>query len=64
MGLCRIIKDGKKNGGPEKLIDLLIDSGKRKMFPWLGGAAVVGITTTMVVQKVYKYLSDKKLSQI
>ncbi len=57
---AELSKMAKANGGPEKLVDLLINSGKRKMFPWLGVAAAVGVATTVVVQKAYKYLSDKK----
>lgn len=30
------------------------------MFPWLGVAVSVGAVTAIVVQKVYKYLSEKK----
>lgn len=57
---AELSKRAKANGGPEKLVDLLIDSGKRKMFPWLGAAVAIGAATTVVVQKAYKYLSDKK----
>ena len=57
---AELSKMAKANGGPEKLVDLLINSGKRKMFPWLGVAAAVGVATTVVVQKAYKYLSDNK----
>ena len=57
---AELLKMAKANGGPEKLVDLLINSGKRKMFPWLGVAAAVGVATTVAVQKVFKYLSDKK----
>lgn len=57
---AELSKMAKANGGPEKLIDLFINSGKRKMFPWLGAAVAVGVATTVLVQKVYKYLYDKK----
>lgn len=57
---AELSKMAKANGGPEKLVDLLINSGKRKMFPWLGVVAGVGVATTVVVQKAYKYLLDKK----
>ena len=57
---AELSKMAKANGGPEKLVDLLINSGKRKMFPWLGAAVAVGVATTVLVQKAYKYLSDKK----
>ena len=57
---AELSKMAKANGGPEKLVNLLINSGKSKMFPWLGAAVAIGAATTVVVQKVYKYLSDKK----
>ncbi len=57
---AELSKMARVNGGPEKLVDLLINSGKRKMFPWLGVAAAVGVATTAFVQKAYKHLSDKK----
>lgn len=41
----------KANGGPEKLMDILTNSGKREMFPWLGVAVAVGAVTTIAVQK-------------
>lgn len=57
---AELSKMAKANGGPEKLVDLLINSGKRKVFPWLGAAVVVGVATTVLVQKAYRYLSNKK----
>ncbi|WP_300385781.1 hypothetical protein [Clostridium sp.] len=57
---AELSKMAKANGGPEKFLDLLINSGKRKMFPFIGVATVVGAATTVVFQKAYKYLSDKK----
>ena len=57
---AELSKMAKANGGPEKLIDVLINSGKKEIFPWLGVAAAVGAVTTIAVQKVYKYLSDRK----
>ncbi len=50
----------KANGGPEKLVSLLVNSGKRKMLPWLGVALAAGVLGTIVAQKVYKYFSAKK----
>lgn len=58
---AELSKMAKVNGGPEKLVDILIDSGKIKMFPWLGVAVAVGVVTTIAVQKAYKYLSKKKV---
>lgn len=53
-------KLAKKKGGPEKLVDFLITSGKAKMYPWLWIAGIVGVLGTLAVQKVYKYITGKK----
>lgn len=46
----------KLNGGPDKLVKKLINSGKLKMLPWVGVAFVGGI----VVDKGLDYLMEKK----
>lgn len=40
---AELSKMAKANGGPEKLMDVLINSGKRKMFPWLGVQSQLGL---------------------
>lgn len=57
---AELSKLAKANGGPEKLVNILIASGKRKMFPWLGAALCVGAVTTISFQNAYKHLSKKK----
>lgn len=57
---AELSKMAKANGGPEKLVDLLINSGKKKMIPWIGAAIAATVGTTIAVQKAHKYLSDKK----
>lgn len=57
---AELSKMAKANGGPEKLVDLLITSGKRKMIPWIGVAFGAGVATAVAAYRTYKYLSDKK----
>jgi ribosomal protein S18 acetylase RimI-like enzyme len=49
---AELSKMAKANGGPEKLMDVLINSGKREMFPWLGVA--VGDTATITELELAK----------
>lgn len=46
---AELSKMAKENGGPEKFVDFHINSGKRKMFPWIGAAAAAGAATTVVI---------------
>lgn len=46
----------KETGGPEKLVEVLVNSGKLKMVPWLGVAFAGGIVFT----KGAEYLAKKK----
>ena len=52
--------EAKKNGGPEKLVEKLINSGKAEMVPWIGVAAVSGIAIGIGIQKLIDYFSAKK----
>lgn len=52
--------EAKKNGGPEKLVEKLINSGKAEMVPWIGVAAVGGIAIGIGIQKLKDYFSAKK----
>ena len=52
--------EAKKNGGPEKLVEKLINSGKAEMVPWIGVAAVGGIAIGIGIQKLIDYFSAKK----
>jgi hypothetical protein len=60
LELRGIIKDGKKNGGPEKLVEFLIKSGEKKVLPWVGVAFVGGVAITVGVKKAIDYLKEKK----
>lgn len=57
---AELSKLAQKAGGPEKLVNILIDSGKNKMKPWLIVAALGSSAFTLVVQKVVKYFRNKK----
>lgn len=65
---AELSKSAKAAGGPEKLIESLIDAGKsagkKEMFPVLGITLVVGALATIGIQKIIKILSkEKALSQ-
>lgn len=49
-------------GGPEKLVEVLVNSGKKQMMPWVGVAIAGGALLTVGVQKVINYFADKKIS--
>ena len=57
---AELSKMAKANGGPEKLVNSLVKSGKIKMMPWVGAALVGGVMATLGIQKTIKYLTDKK----
>ena len=57
---AELSKLAKENGGPEKLMEILINSGKKQMIPWLGVAFTGGVASTLGIQKVVKYFSEKK----
>ena len=57
---AELSKLAKVNGGPEKLVDLLVRSGEKKMHPWLGVAFAGGIVATLGVQELIEYFSNKK----
>lgn len=57
---AELSKMAKENGGPEKFVEILINSGKKQMIPWLGVALAGGMASTLGIQKVVKYFSQKK----
>lgn len=57
---AELSKLAKANGGPEKLVEILIKSGEKKVLPWVGVALAGGATLTIGVQKIVKYFSQKK----
>lgn len=50
----------KKNGGPEKLVEKLVSSGKYKMLPLVGIALLVGSLATIGIQELISFLKKKK----
>lgn len=58
---AELSKAAKENGGPEKLVEMLIDSGKKSMVPWLGVALASGVGLTIGIQKIMQYLKEKSL---
>lgn len=58
---AELSKAAKENGGQEKLVEILIDSGKKSMVPWLGVALAGGVGLTMGIQKIVQYLKEKSL---
>lgn len=57
---AELSKMAKANGGPEKYVEVLVNSGKKHMLPWMGAATVGGVVVTLGIQKAIKYLRDKK----
>lgn len=57
---AELSKAAKKAGGPEKLVEILVNSGKVKMIPWLFVAGAVGSALTISEQKIMDYLKSKK----
>lgn len=58
---AELSKAAKENGGPEKLVEMLIDSGKKSMVPWLGVALAGGVGLTIGIQKIVQYLKEKSM---
>lgn len=60
---AELSKLAKENGGPERLIEILIEAGveagKKKTLPLIGAAFAGGIVITLGVQKIIKYFSEK-----
>jgi hypothetical protein len=57
---AELSKMAKNNGGPEKLVEILVKSGKKKVLPWVGVAFAGGVFLTVGVQKIINYFSQKK----
>ena len=57
---AELSKLAKMNGGPEKLVDLLVNSGKKKMIPAVGVAVLGGVALTLGVQKLIAHFSKLK----
>lgn len=57
---AELSKAAKRAGSPEKLMDELVESGKKEMTPWLVVAVGIGVAMTIAVQKVSNHLYAKK----
>ena len=58
---AELSKLAKANGGPEKLIELLVKSGEKKVLPWVELAFAGGVITTIVVQEIIEFFSQRHL---
>lgn len=52
--------EAKKCGGPEKLVEKLINSGKMEMVPWIGVGVAGGIAIGIGIQKLIDHFAAKK----
>ena len=61
---AELSKLAKENGGPEKLVESLFNSGKNsgigEMLPLIGIALGMGVVATAAFQRVWKYFIGKK----
>ena len=57
---AELSKLAKANGGPEKLVELLVKAGRKKALPWIGVAFIGGIGVTIGVQEIIEYFSHQK----
>ena len=60
---ANLSKLAKANGGPEELVDKLVNSGKLQMLPWIGVAFGCGIAATKLVQ-YFKRLKAKSTAEL
>lgn len=58
---AELSKMAKECGGPEKLVELLVKSGEKKIYPWVGVAFTGGIALTVGVRKIIDYLAQEKV---
>ena len=57
-------KAAKNAGGPEALTDLLVQSGRNQMVPWMIGIGGLGIGVGVVITKAKQFIKTRKeLSQ-
>lgn len=54
---AELSKMAKENGGPEKLMEILVNSGKKKMIPWIGVAFAGGFALCASGQKIIKFFT-------
>lgn len=57
---AELSKAAKAVGGPEALTELLIQSGKNQMVPWVALFSVVGIGVGICIEKAFDFFRDRK----
>lgn len=55
-----LAKDAKSAGGPEAYTDLLVQSGRDQMIPWIVGAGAVGTAGGILITKIVGYFKKRK----
>ena len=56
---ANLSKLAKANGGPNELVDKLVNSGKVQMIPWIGVAFGCGSIATIILVQYLKELKTK-----
>lgn len=59
---AELSKEAKKVGGPEKLIEQLIQQGRNEMIPWIAGTGVLCLGIGIGVNKAIEFFKNKKRS--
>lgn len=57
---AELSKTAKAAGGPEALTELLIQSGKNQMVPWVAFFSAVGIGAGICVTKAIEFFRNRK----
>lgn len=61
---AELSKVAKAAGGPEALTELLIQSGKNQMVPWVAFFSFVGVGTGICAVKIFEFIRNyKKISE-
>ena len=56
---AELSKIAKSAGGPEALAELLVQSGKNQMVPWVAFFSAVGIGAGICVTKAVEFIKDR-----
>lgn len=57
---AELSKAAKAAGGPEALAELLVQSGKNQMVPWIAFFSVVGVGTGVCVTKAAEFFRNRR----
>lgn len=60
---AELSKAAKAAGGPEALAEMLVQSGKEQMVPWIAGIGVAGLGIGYGISKLVGYFKKKKISK-